>query len=79
MANDAHEDSLDANGLRFRALRWDGAAPAALFVHATSFCADGWRPAIEEVERSIARPLRAVAIDQRGHGGSDAPTDPAAY
>lgn len=79
MANDAREDSLVANGLRFRALRWDGAAPAALFVHATSFCADGWRPTIETVQQSIARPLRAVAIDQRGHGGSDAPADPAAY
>lgn len=79
MATEPRELTLDANGLRFRALRWQGAAPTALFVHATSFCADGWRPVVEEVQRSTARPLRAVAIDQRGHGGSDAPSDPTAY
>ena len=79
MTNEMREDLLDANGLRFRALRWDGGIPPALFVHATSFCADGWRPVVAEFRRASAMPLRSVAIDQRGHGGSDAPTDPAAY
>jgi pimeloyl-ACP methyl ester carboxylesterase len=89
------ERTLVANRLRFRALEWEGAGASALFVHATSFCADGWRPVVEaasaavggarseaqpgEIHQSESRWLRALAIDQRGHGGSDAPVDPAAY
>jgi pimeloyl-ACP methyl ester carboxylesterase len=79
MANEAHEHMLDANGLRFRALRWQGTGATALFIHATSFCADGWRPVVAELQQSTSKSPRVVAIDQRGHGGSDAPTDPAAY
>ena len=70
---------LDANGLRFRALQWEGAGRTALFVHATSFCADGWRPVVAETQQRMSTSLRAVAIDQRGHGGSEAPADPVAY
>lgn len=79
MTNDLHERFLDANGLRFHALEWDGRAPAALFVHATSFCADGWQPVVETLRTDDATPRRCVAFDQRGHGRSDAPADPAAY
>jgi pimeloyl-ACP methyl ester carboxylesterase len=79
MANEAHEHTLDANGLRFRALRWEGARPTALFVHATSSCADGWRPVVAELRQATSKSPSVVAIDQRGHGGSDAPADPAAY
>jgi len=79
MAIEPCERTLEANGLRFRALEWKGAGPSALFVHATSFCADGWQPVVAELRRTMRTSLRAVAIDQRGHGGSDAPVDPAAY
>ena len=79
MAIEPCERTLVANGLRFRALEWKGAGPSALFVHATSFCADGWQPVVAELRRTMRTSLRAVAIDQRGHGGSDAPVDPAAY
>ncbi len=79
MANEAHEHTLCANQLRLRALRWEGAGPTALFVHATSFCADGWRPVVAELQQVASPSPRAVAIDQRGHGGSDAPEEPAAY
>lgn len=79
MTGDFRERFLDANGLRFRALEWDGREPAALFVHATSFCADGWHPVIETLRAGAATPRRCVAFDQRGHGRSDAPADPAAY
>jgi pimeloyl-ACP methyl ester carboxylesterase len=79
MTIEPRERTLLANGLRFRALEWEGATPSALFVHATSFCADGWRPVVAELERTMSAPPRALAIDQRGHGGSDAPLDPAAY
>lgn len=72
--------SVEANGLRFRALEWDAdAGTTALLVHATSFCADVWKPAWDAARESGAGGLRAVAIDQRGHGGSDAPADAAAY
>jgi pimeloyl-ACP methyl ester carboxylesterase len=74
-----HERVLEANGLRFRALEWPGRAPAALLVHATSFCADAWAPAWEAARAHGAGDVRAVAVDQRGHGGSDAPADPGAY
>jgi pimeloyl-ACP methyl ester carboxylesterase len=75
------ERSLDANGLRFRALEWTVAASArtALLVHATSFCADTWRPAWSAAQAHGADALRAVAIDQRGHGRSEAPAAAAAY
>jgi pimeloyl-ACP methyl ester carboxylesterase len=76
--SDRGERWLAANGLRFRALEWGGAAPTALLVHATSFCADGWRP-LWSAARANGADLRAVAIDQRGHGRSDAPAAPHAY
>jgi pimeloyl-ACP methyl ester carboxylesterase len=79
MSTESHERFLDTNGLRFRALEWEGREPAALFVHATSFCADGWRLVIETLRAGDGLPRRCVAFDQRGHGRSDAPADPAAY
>lgn len=79
MNGEPRERFLDANGLRFHALEWKGRAPAALFVHATSFCADGWQPIVETLRAGDAAPRRCVAFDQRGHGRSDAPADPAAY
>jgi pimeloyl-ACP methyl ester carboxylesterase len=48
-------------------------------VHATSLCADGWEPVVASLHANAAAPPRCIAIDQRGHGGSDAPADPAAY
>jgi pimeloyl-ACP methyl ester carboxylesterase len=79
MTSEPAERFLDANGLRFHALEWEGRAPAAIFVHATSFCADGWQPVVETLRADDASPRRCVAFDQRGHGRSDAPADPAAY
>jgi lipase len=73
------ERRIGARGLAFRALEWPGAAPAALLLHATSFCADAWRPVWEAARASELRPRRAVAVDQRGHGGSEAPATAAAY
>jgi len=79
MSDAPRECRIDARGLAFRALEWPGAAPGALLLHATSFCADAWRPVWESACASEPRPRRAVAVDQRGHGGSDAPAAASAY
>jgi pimeloyl-ACP methyl ester carboxylesterase len=72
---------VEGDGLRLRALEWEmhARSGAALLVHATSFCADAWGPLWREAREHGAAPLRGVAIDQRGHGGSDAPDDASAY
>jgi pimeloyl-ACP methyl ester carboxylesterase len=81
MESAARELGLDANGLHFRALEWaaDPRAATALLLHATSFCADAWKPAWAAARAHGAVALRGVAIDQRGHGQSDAPGAPADY
>src|SRR5678816_3657421 len=67
-AAEPKERTLDANGLRFRALEWEAGAHAAtaLLVHATSFCAEVWKPAWNAARAHGADGVRAVAIDQRG-------------
>ena len=42
-----------------------GSGVPALFVHANGFCKEMWRPVVD-----LAGGIRAVAIDQRGHGDS---------
>ena len=79
MSDAPRERHLRARSLAFRAIEWPGDAPAALLLHATSFCADAWRPVWEAARAAAPRPRRAVAVDQRGHGGSDAPATAAAY
>jgi pimeloyl-ACP methyl ester carboxylesterase len=73
------ESRLAGEGVSLRALEWEGAPPTALLVHATSFCAEAWIPAWEAARAAGAGPRRAVAVDQRGHGRSEAPADPGAY
>lgn len=66
-----------ANGLRFRTL---AAGPQdgepILLLHGFPEGADSWTPQLETLG---AAGMRAVALDLRGYGGSDAPQDPAAY
>ena len=73
------ERRIGARGLWFHALEWPGTSPTALLLHATSLCADAWRPVWEVVRASGALARRAVAVDQRGHGGSEAPATAADY
>src|SRR5215472_1593967 len=79
MSEVPRERRLAVRGLAFRALEWSGAAPAALLLHATSFCAEVWRPVWQAVRETESRPRGAAAVDQRGHGGSDAPATADGY
>jgi pimeloyl-ACP methyl ester carboxylesterase len=73
------EIRIRADGNGFRGLEWPGGRPLALLVHATSFCADVWRPAWEAARAAGSSALRAVAVDQRGHGASFVPDSADAY
>ena len=59
---------------QFRFLEWDGAAPAAVFLHGLSGVADVWGPTVDAL--GAARP-HSFALDQRGHGQS--PRPPSGY
>ena len=49
--------------------RWPGAAPTALYVHATGFCKEMWLPVRNELDkRGIS--IGGMAVDQRAHGDS---------
>jgi pimeloyl-ACP methyl ester carboxylesterase len=67
------------DALRLGALEWTGSGPLLILVHATSFCADVWKPAWRAARAKGPARRRALAIDQRGHGRSTAPTEPSAY
>ncbi len=60
-------------GDRLHFLDWGGSGgPAVLLVHGLSNTAWSWAP----VARRLAVTRRVVAMDLRGHGLSDSPTDP---
>ena len=52
------------------------AAAAIVFVHGWSQCDRCWD---RQFEGQLASSFRLVAFDNRGHGMSDRPSDPAAY
>jgi len=64
---------------RLGALEWPGSGPPLLLLHATSFCAEVWGPALGAARAAGLAGRRALAINQRGHGRSDAPAEPSAY
>ena len=71
------ELALEANGLRFRALAAgppDG--PVLLMLHGFPEGAESWLPQFDSL---VSAGLRAVAVDLRGYGGSDAPEGEDAY
>ncbi|MBM4417005.1 MAG: alpha/beta hydrolase [Chloroflexi bacterium] len=55
--------------LTYRA--WDGAGPPILMLHGLSSSATTW----DQVARHLAPRHRVVALNQRGHGGSEVPED----
>jgi len=68
-------DQRDGGGLRYRVLAWEGDGPLVLLAHAASLCAGVWAPVVAR----LARNVRVVAYDLRGHGDTDAPPGTAAY
>jgi pimeloyl-ACP methyl ester carboxylesterase len=65
------------DGTRLAVYEWGNAAgPAILLVHGIAQCHLCFRP---QYESALAESFRLVAYDQRGHGESEQPSDPAAY
>lgn len=63
-------DHVRVNDLRIRYLDWGGDGQPIVMVHATGLVAGVWRALAEALRAAGYRP---IAIDQRGHGGSDKP------
>ncbi|QGG93992.1 alpha/beta fold hydrolase [Actinomarinicola tropica] len=62
-------------GTTIRTLDWGGTGPPVVLLHPNGFCGGLYEP-IAQLLATVARP---IAIDLRGHGGSTAPSQPAAY
>jgi pimeloyl-ACP methyl ester carboxylesterase len=67
------------DALHLGAIEWPGSGPPLLMVHATSFCAEVWKPAWDVARAGGLASQRALAVDQRGHGRSSKPAEPTAY
>lgn len=66
---------VEANGLRFQ-VAVEGEGPAVLLLHGFPDSHDLWR---HQIPALAAAGYRVIAPDLRGYGGSDRPTDVAAY
>ncbi|MEJ5256274.1 MAG: alpha/beta hydrolase [Acidimicrobiales bacterium] len=62
-------------GITIRVLDWGGTGPPVVLLHPNGFCGGLYEPIAEQ----LVRTARPIAIDLRGHGGSTAPSQPAAY
>lgn len=65
--------SFQGDGGDFSYIDWGGPGPLAHFSHATGFCAATYGP----LATRLCRRLRVVGMDDRGHGRTTAPADPA--
>jgi pimeloyl-ACP methyl ester carboxylesterase len=60
---------VEHDGLRIASLDWGGPGRPLLLMHPNGFCAGMWGP----LAGRLGADYRCVAVDVRGHGGSDAP------
>jgi pimeloyl-ACP methyl ester carboxylesterase len=65
------ERDIQANGLRLHYLDWGGAGPPIVLLHGLRDQAHEWDP----IAPALTPLGRVLALDQRGHGESDAPPD----
>ena len=74
--NGARTDVRTPDGTRLAVYEWGKpAGPEVLLIHGFAQCHLCFEPQIQ----ALARICRVVAFDQRGHGASEQPTDPASY
>jgi pimeloyl-ACP methyl ester carboxylesterase len=69
----AHDRFVTVNGLRLRYRDWGGDGPPLLALHGAAAHAHWWDP----VAPYLARRVRVLALDWRGHGRSAWPRPPA--
>ena len=62
---------LDVSGIRLRVLDFGGEGPPILILHGLAGRASEW----SEVASELSRRHHVVALDLRGHGGSDKPAE----
>ena len=62
--------TVEHDGRTIGALDWGGNGPPLVFLHPNGFCAGVFDPLAQQVRADY----RAIGVDLRGHGTSDAPT-----
>jgi pimeloyl-ACP methyl ester carboxylesterase len=68
------ERTIEARGLRFHYVKWgDPAAPPIVLLHGLSAMCRIWDP----LGRALQDRYRLIALDQRGHGDTSWPAEPA--
>jgi pimeloyl-ACP methyl ester carboxylesterase len=68
-----HDDTFVGPDGDFHFVNWGGAGPLAHISHATGFCAGMYAPLAER----LGSRLRVLGMDDRGHGTTTAPANPA--
>ena len=71
MSEDSHDQWVTLNGLRFHYRDWGGGGQPIVLLHGLASTSHIW----DMVAPVLAEDSRVVALDQRGHGESDAPDD----
>jgi pimeloyl-ACP methyl ester carboxylesterase len=68
----ASNGSVAVDGVQIHYLRWGHAPSTVVILHPNSHCAGVWTPL---AERLAGDQFTVIAVDLRGHGGSDKPPD----
>jgi pimeloyl-ACP methyl ester carboxylesterase len=70
-AHEPRELVVERDGLRVAALDWGGDGEPLVLLHPNGFCAGLFDP----LARRLTDRFRPIAVDLRGHGGTDTPTE----